>query len=86
MSWQRTRCGKGREWKGGPRKTGMQPVKKASARWPLDCVLPGITRQNCACAMSFSSSGCGCVRCAFCLKFLSVQATCITGLLILTAQ
>ena len=54
----------------------MQPVKKASARWPLDCVLPGITRQNCARAMSFSSSGCGCTRCAFCLKFLSVQATC----------
>ena len=53
----------------------MQPEKKASARWPLDCPLPGMTKQNCACAMSRSSSGCGCTLAAFCLKFLSVQAT-----------
>ena len=54
----------------------MQPVKNASARCPLDCTFPGITRQNWECAMSASRSGCGCVRCGFCLKFLSVQATC----------
>jgi len=61
-SWVLTKCGKGREWKGGPRKTGMQPVKKASAKCPLDCTLPGMTRQKCACDMSSNSSGCGCVR------------------------
>ena len=72
----RTRAAKGSVWKGGPRKTGMQPVKKASARRPLLWLLPGMIRQKCARAMSASSSGRGCVRSAFCAKFASVHATC----------
>lgn len=56
---------RGRECQGGPTKTGMQPVRKASvSRW-LDWLLPGMMRQKMLCVMFSSSCRCGWMRMAF---------------------
>ncbi len=67
---------KGSVCQGGPRKTGMQPVKKASVRRWLDWLLPGRMRQNTLVAMASSIGRCGCTFNSFKSKSRSVHATC----------